>query len=56
MFFLFEGCSEKCTKDGGSRRRMFFERDVAVVNELSRREQEEAGDTRAREESNRLER
>ena len=32
---------KKCNKGGGSRRRMFMERDAAVVQELCRREQEE---------------
>ena len=38
---------KKCNKGGGSRRRMFLERDVAVVQELSRREEEEAEVARA---------
>ena len=33
---------KKCNKGGGSRRRMFLEREAAVAQELSRREQEEA--------------
>ena len=38
---------KKCNKSGGSRRRMFLERDAAVVQELSRREEEETEGVRA---------
>ena len=35
---------KKCNKGGGSRKRMFLERDAAVVQELSRREEEEGAE------------
>ena len=38
---------KKCNKGGGYRRRMFLERDAAVVKELSRREEEETEGARA---------
>ena len=38
---------KKCNKGGGSRRRMFLERDAAFVQEPSLREQEEADGARA---------
>ena len=38
---------KKCHKGGGSQRRIFLERDAAVVQELSRREEEEAEGARA---------
>ena len=47
---------KKCNKGGGSRKRMFLEREAAVVHELSRRDREEADGARAPEESTRLER
>ena len=46
---------KKCNKDGCSRKRMLLERDAAVVQELSRRDQEGADVARAPEASNRLE-
>ena len=47
---------KKCNKGVGSRKRMLSERDAAVVQELSRRDQEGADDARAPESPNMLER
>ena len=46
---------KKCTKCGGSKRRMFLESDAAIVQEFSRREKEAEG-APAPEASSRLER